>query len=92
MEFSCVVVKRMQLGLELVQLLLIANGEVDVRRVVIGRSAVLVGVLNGCMGSLNSLLREWDIAAGDGVQVVLLSDSRFHDRCSGWWLWLNLLI
>lgn len=77
-ELGGVDLVEVQARLELDQLVLVSNGEVNVRRVVIGRSAVLVGVFNRRVSSLDSLLREWEVAAGDGVEVVLLSDSRFH--------------
>ena len=63
---------------ELRQLVLIAGSQVDVRGVVVGRATVEVSVFNGRMASLNRLLREWEIAARDGVQVVL-ADLRLHD-------------
>jgi len=50
---------------------LVADREVDVGRVVVGRATVLVGVLNGSVGCLHCLLRDGDIAARDGVQVRL---------------------
>ncbi len=37
----------------------------------VGRATVLIGVFNGGVTSLNSLLREWDIAARDSVEIVL---------------------
>jgi hypothetical protein len=47
----------------------IANRQVDITGMVIGWATKLVGVFDGGVGSLNGLLREWDIAARDGVQV-----------------------
>lgn len=52
------------------QLALVANCQVDVGGMVVGRATIQVRVLNGCVCSLHGLLREWEIAAGDGVQVV----------------------
>lgn len=53
------------------QLALVTDGEVDVRGMVVGRATELIGVFDGCVRSLNGLLREWDIAARDRVQVRL---------------------
>jgi hypothetical protein len=51
------------------QRLLITRSEMDVGGMVVGRATVLIGVLNGSVASLNSLVRDGDIAARDGVQV-----------------------
>lgn len=48
---------------------LVANRQMDVRGMVIGGATILVGMFNGGVGSLNGLLREWDIAARNGIQV-----------------------
>lgn len=62
------------------QLLLITNSQVDVGRVVVGRATEGVSVLNGCVSGLNSLLREWEIAARDRVQVGLVGNLQLgHD-------------
>lgn len=62
------------------QLLLIANCQVDVGRVPFGSGATEgVSVLNRSVGGLNSLLREWEIAAGDGVQVSV-AGLHAHDK------------
>ena len=37
----------------------------------VGGATVEIRVLDGCVGSLHGLLREWDVAARDGVQVRL---------------------
>jgi hypothetical protein len=55
-------------GLELRR---IASGQVDVGGVLVGRATEQVRVFNGCMSSLHGLLRERNVAAGDGVQVRL---------------------
>lgn len=68
-------------GTDRLELSDVASSHMDERGVVIDRTAEGVSVFNGGVASLNSLLREWDIAAGDCVQVRLgfsgLSDSRF---------------
>ena len=51
------------------KLLLVANSQMDNARMVVGRATVLIGVFNCGMCALNSLLRDWDVAARDGVQV-----------------------
>jgi hypothetical protein len=56
-------------GAKLFQLLLVSNGEMDVRRMMVSRATKSVCVFDGGMASLNSLLREWDVSARDGVQV-----------------------
>jgi len=56
-----------------------SDSQVQVRGVMVRRAAILVGVFNGGVASLNSLLREWDIAARDGVQVGLGGNLRLHD-------------
>ena len=50
---------------------LVANRQVDITGMVIGWATKLIGVFNGCVGSLHGLLREWDVAARDGVKVSL---------------------
>jgi hypothetical protein len=50
----------------------------DQRGVVVGRATELESVLNGGMASLNSLVREWEIAAGDRVQERLGMDLGLH--------------
>ena len=57
----------------------VSDSQVQVRGVMVRRAAILVGVFNGGVASLNSLLREWDIAARDGVQVGLGGNLRLHD-------------
>lgn len=56
----------------------VAAGQGDVGGMVVGRATVLIGVLDGGVAGLNSLLRDGEIAARDGVQVVLGSDLQ-HD-------------
>ena len=63
----------------------IASRQVNVRRMVVTGTTIFVGIFNGRMACLNSLLREWDIAAGDRVQVRFLAD--LHDEpwlIAGW--------
>lgn len=50
---------------------LVANRQVDVRGVMVSGATELIGVFDGCMSSLHGLLREWDVAARDGVKVSL---------------------
>ena len=52
---------------KLFQLVLVANGEVNVRGMVVGRTTKEIRVLNCCMCSLHGLLREWDVAARDAI-------------------------
>jgi hypothetical protein len=51
--------------------MLVAGRKIDVARMVVGRATELIGVFNSGVAGLNSLLREWEIAAGDRVQVRL---------------------
>lgn len=62
------------------QLMLVTNSDVDVRGMVVGRATEEIRVLNGCMSCLHGLLREWDIAARDGVKIVL---GALHDNLTG---------
>lgn len=64
------------------QLALVTNGEVDVRGMVVGGATELIGVFDGCVRSLNGLLREWEIAARDRVQVGL-GNLGLHDKLTG---------
>jgi hypothetical protein len=56
---------------------------VDVGGMVVGRATVQVSVLDGCVGSLHGLLREWDVSARDGVEVRLVGDLGLHDVLTG---------
>ena len=49
---------------------------------VVGRATELESVLNGGVAGLNSLVREWEIAAGDRVQVRLAEVLGLHDVLS----------
>lgn len=51
--------------------LLVSNRQVEIGGVVVGWATVCVGVLDSSMPGLDGLLREWEIAAGDCVQVRL---------------------
>jgi hypothetical protein len=46
---------------------------------VVVRATELESVLNGGVAGLNSLVREWEIAAGDRVQVRLAEVLGLHD-------------
>jgi hypothetical protein len=46
---------------------------------VVGRATELIGVFNGGVAGLNSLLREWEIAARDRVQIRLVEVLGLHD-------------
>lgn len=70
-ELGCRDAKKRKASAQNFKLMLVANRQVDVGRVVVGRATELIGVFNGSMCRLNSLLREWDVAARDRVQVVL---------------------
>ena len=65
---------------KLFQQVLVATGQVNVRGMVVGRATEEIRVLNGCMSCLHGLLREWDIAARDGVKIVL---GALHDNLTG---------
>lgn len=65
---------------ELLKLLLVADRQVDVRRVVVGRATELVGVFESSVCCLDRLLREWEIAAGDGVEVAGGDLQLLHDE------------
>jgi hypothetical protein len=65
-------------GLKLEKSGLVSRRQLDVRRMMIVRTTMLVSVLNGGVASLNSLLREWEIAAGDCVEIGRGTD--LHDR------------
>ena len=58
-----------QLLPKLLQLELVFDREVNVRRVVVHWSAIRVSVFKSSMAGLNSLLREWEISTRDGVEV-----------------------
>jgi hypothetical protein len=59
--------------------MLVAGRKIDVARMVVGRATELESVFNGGVAGLNSLLREWEIAAGDRVQVRLAEVLGLHD-------------
>lgn len=61
----------MEPGTEGLELRCVASGQVDVGGVLVGRATEQVCVLKGCVGSLHGLLREWNVATRDGVQVRL---------------------
>jgi len=71
-KFGCRNACIVQLLAERFKLRLVFDREVNVRRVVIHWSAIRVGVFNGSVAGLNSLLREWEVSARDGVEVRLL--------------------
>lgn len=71
---ACVV----ETGTELLKRVLVANGEMDQRWVVVCGPTVEVRVLKCRVSRLNGLLREWQVPSGDGVQVVV--DLRLHDN------------
>ncbi len=68
---------------QLFKRMLVAGRQVDVGRVMVGRATELISVFNGGVASLNSLLRDWDIAAGDGVEVGL-TDLGGHDNLTSY--------
>lgn len=45
---------------------------------VVSRATVLIGVFNGGMAGLNSLLRAWDVAARDCVQIGFVGNLGVH--------------
>lgn len=72
MEFgrrdACIV----QLLTERFELLLVLDREVNVRRMVVHRTAIRISVFNCGVAGLNRLLREWEVSARDGVEVRLV--------------------
>ncbi len=66
----------MQRRLELVKRSDVPTGQMNVGRVMVRRSTIGVSMFKGSVASLNSLLREWEVAARDGVKVVLVN---LHD-------------
>lgn len=54
---------------QLFKLGLVAMSQVDVGRMVVNRTTILVGVFKGGMAGLDGLLRERDIPARNGIQV-----------------------
>lgn len=62
----------LQAGTKSCQLELITNCEVDVGRMEVRRTTILVRVLYCSMSCLHGLVREWEIAARDGVQVSVI--------------------
>ncbi len=59
--------------------MLVTNRAMDIRGMVVGRATVQVSVLDRCVCSLHGLLREWDIAARDGIQIRLAGVLGLHD-------------
>ncbi len=68
-ELGCVDVKGVERALQFLELSFVSGSKVDVRRMVVDRTTVEIRVLDGSMASLHGLLREWDIAARDGIKV-----------------------
>lgn len=58
-------------------------GQVDVGRVMVGGSAIPIGVFKGSVAGLDRLLREGDIAAGDGVQIRFGGRDLLHGGSPG---------
>ncbi len=85
---ACVV----QILAKRLELRFVLDGEVNVRRMKIFRSAIRVGMFNGCMAGLNCLLREWDVAAADGVEVRLLRLENLKLGHDASFQWLNYKI
>lgn len=56
----------------------VLNNDVYVRRMVVGRTTVLIRIFNAGMCRLNSLMGGWEIAARDDVKVGVIS-LRLHD-------------
>jgi hypothetical protein len=79
MELGCADALFVQRVPQTLKLLLVPDREMNVAWVVVGRATVLIGVFDSRMCSLNSLLREWEIAARDRVQVVLGKVLGLHD-------------
>jgi hypothetical protein len=80
MELSRVLACCLDTGTQTFQLMLVTNSDVNVRGMVVGRATEEIRVLDGCMSCLHGLLREWDIAARDGVKIVL---GALHDNLTG---------
>jgi len=71
MKLSCAVTRGLETRAQVLKPVLVANRQVDVGGMVVGRATVLIGVFNGGVGCLNGLVRDREIAARDGVQVRL---------------------
>lgn len=65
---ACVV----QLLAKRFELRFVLDREVNVRRMVVSRSSICVGVFNGCVAGLNCLLREWEVSTRDGIEIMFL--------------------
>ena len=71
-----------QAGAKILERVLVTASQGNVGGMMVGRATVLIGVLNGGVTGLNSLLRDGDIAARDGVQIGLGAGD-LHDRLTG---------
>lgn len=80
MELSRVHACTLKARTQTFQLMLVTNSDVDVRGMVVGGATEEIRVLDGCMSCLHGLLREWDIAARDGIKIVL---GTLHDNLTG---------
>lgn len=71
---------RIERSTKLFKLLLVSNSEMDIRGMVVSRATESVCVFDSGMAGLNSLLREWDVSARDGVQVGFSLGNLQHDN------------
>lgn len=58
---------------------LIANRQVDITGMMVGGATKLIGVFKGGVTSLNRLLREWDVAARDCIEIGFADLLLRHD-------------
>lgn len=65
---------------------LVAVCQVDVGRVMVRGTAMLVSVFKGGVASLDRLLRERDVPARDGIQIGFGGRDLLHGKLLvGWW-------
>ena len=80
MEFCSLYPSVIQFLTKALKLSLIADGEIDVRGVVVHWTTELVCVLDCRMPGLDSLLCRWDVTAGDRIEIRLVGNLQrtFH--------------
>jgi hypothetical protein len=68
-----------QVVTKLLEAMLISNGTVNERWVMVSRATKCVSVFEGSMTCLNSLLREGEISTRDGIKECRFYNLRIHD-------------
>ena len=69
MEFGCSDATRVRHITKLLKSSLVTNGQVDAGGMIVRRSTKLIGVFDCGVSCLHYLLRDWDVAARDDVQI-----------------------